>query len=132
MQLQHVAAYYTRRMRRIGPYSRRGVLDKLDRRSAEARLICEVRAELALHVGGKPSATQRAMIDRAAWLRLHIRLMDNRTAEGRELTELDSRTYLAWVNSLRLMMEALGPAVPMPDDKPTSLKAHLARQAVPA
>lgn len=119
-------------MRRIGPYSRRGVLDKLDRRSAEARFIREVRAELALHVGGKPSATQRAMIDRAAWLRLHIRLMDNRTAEGRELTELDSRTYLAWVNSLRLMMEALGPAVPMPDDKPTSLKAHLARQAVPA
>lgn len=116
-------------MRRIGPYSRRGVLDKLDRRSAEARFLRDVRTELTAHVGGKPSATQRALIERMAWLRLHMRLMDNRTAEGRELTELDSRTYLAWVNSLRLLTADLGPAVPLPDDKPRDLKTYLAQRA---
>jgi len=125
-------AYYARNMRSIGPYTRRGVLDKLDRRTAEARFLRDVRAELAQHVGGKPSATQRAMIDRASWLRLHIRLMDNKTAEGRALTEHDSRTYLAWVNSLRLMMEALGPAMPLPDAKPATLKDLLAQRQAAA
>ena len=120
-------------MRRIGPYSRRGVLDKLDRRSAEYRFLRAARAELAEHVGGNPSAAQRALIERAAWLRLHIRLMDNRTAEGRELTELDSRTYLAWVNSLRMMMAQLGPAVPLPSAKPATLADLIAsRQTAPA
>ena len=92
-----------------------------------------MRAELTAHVGGKPSATQRALIERMAWLRLHIRLMDNRTAEGRELTELDSRTYLVWVNSLRLLTADLGPAVVLPAGKPATLAGYLAaREATPA
>ena len=116
-------------MRRIGPYSRRGVLDKLDRRTAAARLIGAVRAELAAHVGGSPSATQRAIIERAAWLRLHLMLMDNKTAEGRALTELDSRTYLAWVGSLARLMIALGPPVPSPSERSPTLREHLERRA---
>ncbi len=120
-------------MQKIGPYSKRGTLDKLDRRTAEARLMRDVRAELTAHVGGKPDAVQRALIDRAAWLRLHIRLMDNRTSLGRELSERDSREYLAWCNSYRLLMESLGPAVPLPDAKPATLKDLLAsRQAAAA
>lgn len=120
-------------MRRLGPYSRRGVLDKLDRRSAEYHFLSDVRAELTAHVGGRPSAAQRALIDRMAWLRLHMRLMDNRTAEGRELTELDSRTYLAWVNSLRLLTADLGPEVPAPNATPATLAGYLAaREATPA
>ena len=118
-------------MRRIGPYSRRGVLDKLDRRTAEARLIREVRTELTAHVGGTPSATQRAMIERIAWLRLHLRLMDNRTADGREMTEHDSRTYLAWTGSLSRLMRDLGPAVPLPAARPRSLQAIIAGSAAP-
>ena len=119
-------------MHRLGPHSRRGVLDKLDRRSAEARFLADARAELTLHVGGKASATQKAMIERAAWLRLHIRLMDNRTAEGHALTEVDSRTYLAWVNSLRMLMVALGPEVPLPEAKPPTLAGYLAARQAPA
>lgn len=108
-------------------------MDKLDRRSAESRFLRDVRTELTAHVGGNPSAAQRAIIERMAWLRLHLRIMDNRTAEGRELTERDSRTYLAWVNSLRLLTADLGPAVPLPSDKPATLKDYLAqRQATPA
>ncbi len=58
--------------------------------------------------------------------------MDSRTASAKQMTELDSRTYLAWVGSLSRLMRELGPAIPLPDDKPASLKAHLARQALPA
>ena len=119
-------------MHRLGPHSRRGVLDKLDRRSAEARFLADVRAELIQHVGGKASATQKALIDQASWLRLHIRLMDNRTAEGHAMTETDSKTYLAWVNSLRQLMVALGPEVPPPASKPITLPEYLAAQRAAA
>ena len=43
-------------------------LAKLDQRTKEARLMRETRAELAAHVGGKPSAVQAAMIERACQL----------------------------------------------------------------
>jgi len=79
-------------------YTRRGKLDRLDHRSAEARFMAEVRAELTLHVGGAPTATQNALIDRAAWLRLHLRTMDNQTATGRAMTGVVQRgvTRRAW------------------------------------
>jgi hypothetical protein len=67
-----------------------------------------VRAELAAHVGGKPSATQRALIDRIAWLYLHIAMLDARSVERRHMTEHDSRTYLAWCNTLARTLRQLG------------------------
>jgi hypothetical protein len=42
-----------------------------DGRSADARLMQRTREALTLHVG-KPSATQRALIDRAARLTLYV------------------------------------------------------------
>lgn len=116
-------------MSTVGPYSRRSRLDKLDRRTAEARFMRDVRAELTAHVGGNPSATQAAMIDRAAWLRLHLRTMDNRTAENRSMSEPDTRTYLAWTGALRRVMDALGPAVPPPSERKPDLRQHLANRA---
>lgn len=68
----------------------------------------QVRAELTAHVGGQPSATQRALIDRAVWLSLHVAQLDARAAEGRGLTEHDSRTYLAWSNTLTRTLRQLG------------------------
>jgi hypothetical protein len=60
----------------------------------------ETRAELAAHVGGKPSAVQAAMIERACQLTLRIVAMDRKFAETGAQTDHDSRTYLAWSNSL--------------------------------
>ncbi len=120
-------------MPKIGPYSRPASMAKIDGRSADGRFLRRVRAELAQHVGGKPSATQYALIDRIAWLRLRIAAMDGNTALAKPMTEHDSRTYLAWVGTLDRLMRGLGPAVPLPDAKPATLKELLAqRQAAAA
>jgi hypothetical protein len=73
---------------------------KLDQRTKEARLMRETRAALVAHVGGKPSAVQSAMIERACQLTLRIVAMDRKFAETGAQTDHDSRTYLAWSNSL--------------------------------
>ena len=87
----------------------------LDGRSAAGRLLRRVRKELTDHLGGKPSPPQRVLVDRAAWLTLHMAQIDARTAEGRPMTEHDSRTYLAWSNTLTRLMRQLGTAgVPQP------------------
>jgi hypothetical protein len=58
-------------------------LAKLDQRTKEARLMRETRAALVAHVGGKPSAVQAAMIERACQLTLRIVAMDRKFAEDR-------------------------------------------------
>ncbi|HVC52761.1 MAG TPA: hypothetical protein VND87_12125 [Stellaceae bacterium] len=99
---------------RIGPYSRPHRLAMLDGRTREARLLQETRDALIEHVGGSPSATQRALIERAAWLQLRVAQLDVRIAEGATFSDHDSRTYLAWSNSLGRTLAALGlkPAAP--------------------
>jgi hypothetical protein len=110
---------------RLGPYSTRKKAGTVDGRTREA-LLRRVRADLTKHVGGNPSATQQALIERAAWLSLHIALLDERTvrtlakardgrltrdemlAAGATLSESDSRQYLAWTNSLAKVMGQLG------------------------
>ena len=115
-------------MNPIGPYSRPHSLAKLDGRTREARLMRDFRARLFEHLRGKPSATQLALIDRAAWLALHVAQLDQRTAAGGVMTEHDSRTYLAWSNSLTRTLRELGMEganSPAPPD----LRTHLARKA---
>jgi hypothetical protein len=84
------------------------MLQKLDGRTKEGRLLRDVRSELVSHVGGRPSATQKALIERAVWLSLHVAQIDARMADGRALTEHDSRTYLAWSNTLTRTLRQLG------------------------
>ena len=92
----------------LGPYSRPSVLAKLDGRTREARLLAEVRADLTFHLGGSPSATQRRMIERAAWLSLHVAQLDAKVAEGGTMTAHDARSYLAWNNTLTRTLRQLG------------------------
>jgi hypothetical protein len=68
-----------------------------------------VREDLTAHIGGNPTAPQAALIDRAAWLQLHVSLMDAKTLEeGGPLSERDSRQYLAWSNALTRILRDLG------------------------
>lgn len=94
--------------RSLGPYSRPATLAKLDQRTKEARLVRETRAELVAHVGGKPSATQRALIERAVQLTLRVALMDRKFTEAGHTSERDSREYLAWSNSLARTLREIG------------------------
>ena len=78
-------------------------------RTREGRLLKRMRVELIAHVGGKPSATQRAMIDQCAQLRLRLAVMDRAFAQsGGAMTAHDTRTYLAWANSYSRLLRQLG------------------------
>ncbi len=114
----------------IGPYSRPAALAKLDGRTKEARLVRETRAALLEHVAGKPSATQAALIERAVQLTLRIAAMDRKFAETGAQTEHDSRCYLAWSNSLRLLLRDLG--LKGAASAPPSLAEHLAARSAAA
>src|SRR5207253_1309538 len=88
-----------RKAHRVGPHSRPHNLAKLDGRTKEAQLLCRVREELTQHVGGRPTAVQRALIERCVWLSLRLAMLDKKIASGRDFTQIDSNTYLAWSNS---------------------------------
>jgi hypothetical protein len=114
-------------MSTLSRYSAPNALAKLDGRTREARLMQQVRNELTEHVGGSPSATQRALIERAVNLSVRIAVMDQRFAETATQTEHDSRTYLAWSNTLTRTMRSLGlngPSSPSVDLGSTPTKNH--------
>lgn len=110
----------------IGPYSNPDAIAKLDKRTREARLLRKVRDELHDHLGGTLTVTQRAMVERAAMLTLHISLMDAKALEGNGLAERDSRQYLAWNNALMKVLKALGTDKPKSKPAAPSLKDFLA------
>jgi len=114
----------------IGPHSRPHPLAKMDQRTKEARLLRELRAELTAHVGDRPSATQRALIEQAVQIRLRLAMMDRKFAKIGEMTEHDSRTYLAWSNSYSRLLRQLG--LKGAAEKPQSLAEILAEAAAPA
>jgi hypothetical protein len=99
---------YTPVMPRLGPYSRTATLAKMDQRTREARLVRGTRAALFAHVGGTPSIVQQTLIERACQLQIRIAMMDRDFANGYVQTEHDSRTYLAWSNSLTRTLRELG------------------------
>jgi hypothetical protein len=66
------------------------------------------RIALRAHVGGKPSIVQQTLIERACQLQIRIAMMDRDFANGFQQTEHDSRTYLAWSNSLTRTLRELG------------------------
>ena len=112
-------------MPKLNPYSSNAALSKLDGRTKEARLANGLRADLIQHVGEKPSTTQLMLINQAVQLQLHIALLDRKSAE-RELTDHDSRYYLAWCNSLSRLLRQIGlKSAPQPRQ---SLTEHLAQR----
>lgn len=104
-------------------------LARMDGRTKAARLLRETRADLVAHVGGRPSATQAAMIEQAAQLQLRLAVMDRKFAETGAQTDHDSRTYLAWSNSLSRLLCRLG--IKGAAQRGPSLAEHLASRAEP-
>jgi len=100
----------------------------VDGRTWQARHLAKMRRELSAHVGGAPSAPQRALIDRAAQLSLQVTIMDRRTAKGWCMSEHDSRVYLAWSGHLSRVLAQIGNHLAPPSKLPT-LAEHLAARA---
>ncbi len=67
-----------------------------------------VRSQLTAHVGGKPSAPMQMLIERAAWLTIHVAQLDAKAVSGGTISEHDQRTYLAWSNTLTRTLRTLG------------------------
>jgi hypothetical protein len=97
-----------RRRPRLGPYSRPHALTTVDGRCRVARTIREFAQALVAHVG-EPTAAQNVIIRQASIKHAKLLMLTDQILEGTE-PDLDcaSRTYLAWSNSLRRDLEALG------------------------
>jgi hypothetical protein len=122
--IKHMASPATR----IGPYSRRIRLGKLDRRTREGKYVAEKEAALVQHLGGADavSAAQRILIRRVAIDLLQLELLDVKLCTA-EWSDHDARTAGGLRNSVRLALRDLGlsaPPAPVP-----SLSQHLALRA---
>jgi hypothetical protein len=114
-------------MPKLGPQSTSTQLHKLDGRTQLAKRAKCLREELVQHVGGSPSATQKALIQQAVMLQMRIDMMDSATMEGLAMNSGDDRRYLAWANSLTRLMRQLGQkSAPRPA---VTLAAHIANRA---
>jgi hypothetical protein len=94
--------------RKVTPHSRLLRRGCVDGRSREGRFLRAVRSELAEMVGGEPTPAQRAIIDRVAWLRLHVTLLDEKVGSGAILSDHDVRHYLSYTNAIVRAMARLG------------------------
>jgi hypothetical protein len=97
----------------LGPHSRaidRGAVGGIiDGRSREGRFLRTYERALVEHVGGRPSVTQRCIIQRAARLALHLELMDERSLAGDHVfTTHDHLHYVSWSNALARLLARLG------------------------
>jgi hypothetical protein len=110
--------------RASGPYAGLARLSAPDLRTRYGRILKGVRDDLTRHVGDRPSATQKMLIERAAQLSLRVAMMDDQAATGKALTDHDSRTYLAWSNTLTRTLRQLG--LNGAEVGPRSLREHYA------
>jgi hypothetical protein len=80
----------------------------IDGRSKAGRVLIATRRALIAHLGGEDrlSPPQRALVERCAALQLSICALDQRIIDG-TFTDYDSKTYLAWSNSLTRCLVAL-------------------------
>lgn len=85
----------------------------LDGNAPEAHFLRRVQKDLVEHVGGSPTAPQRAIIAKIAWAELRCLLLDKKLIESRE-TPYDHDTYLAHANSLSRWYKLLGIKQPEP------------------
>jgi hypothetical protein len=111
--------------RKITPHSRLLARGCVDGRSREGRFLSACRDELAQHVGGNPSPAERVLIDRLAWLRLHVTLIDEKVSGGSPMSAHDQRAYMAFSNAISRGMRQLG--LKGVAARPLTLDEHLRR-----
>jgi hypothetical protein len=110
-----------RPLRLASPYAKTSTLLRLDGRRREVRLLRETRAALMAHVGERPTATQKALVEICASLQLYVSLFDAKALREGGLGERDSRQYLAYSNSLTRALARLGLNKAAQEPKPPPL-----------
>ncbi len=97
-----------KRTHRIGPWSRNGVLTRLDLRTREGKFARAVHQELVKQVGGEPTAAEQLLIKLATLKALRVALMADSIMTREAIDERVDRQFLAWANSLRRDLDVLG------------------------
>ena len=112
-----------------GPYSRLLARGSVRGNSRNGRFLAAAREELTNHLGGGPlTAAQRILVERIAWLRLHVALFDEKVANrDGPMTDRDRASYLAFSNSLVRATRELG--LERVTDKPPTLAEYLASKS---
>ena len=98
-------------------------------RSAEGRLFFGTIADLTTHVGGKPTPVQRELINRLAWLAVHLSMFDRDMVETGQLSARNAKQYLAWSNTQRLLLRELDSMGVEPTKPAASLAEYLASRS---
>ena len=93
--------------RPIGPYSRPGILAKLDWRTRDMRRLRAFIADMTAHLGD-PSAVEREIISRAAVKKLRLEKFDERAFVDGGLSDRDRREAYGLENSFRRDLQVLG------------------------
>ncbi len=94
----------------LGGHSSVERLLKVDGRTRTGKLMRDIRAALVEHVGGEANAAQQLIIHAATIKIMRCILIERRVLSEQSLDEGDRHQYLAWSNSLRRDLEALGVA----------------------
>jgi hypothetical protein len=81
---------------------------RLHGNSAPRRAAAKLRTDLIAHCGNRPSATQLAIIEQAAELKVRLAVMDQEFIRTGRRSAHASRDYLAWSNSLVRLLRQLG------------------------
>jgi hypothetical protein len=92
----------------VGPFSRDRSLTTLDKRTKAGRVLRQTRIDLADHVGGNPTAAERLIIESAAVKATRLFLLSEKLLAGGDISSESDHHALAWLNSLRLDLSALG------------------------
>ena len=92
----------------VGGYASVERLLKVDGRTKSGRLMREIRLALVEHIGGEANAAQQLLIHAATIKIMRCILVERRVLSEQSLDEGDRHQYLAWSNSLRRDLEALG------------------------
>jgi hypothetical protein len=96
----------------------------LDGRSKLARAMRAVKADLTTALGNDPSPQERILIDRCVYKLFRVTLFEAATLAGEKGAD---EHYLAWSNSLRLDLLAIGLDHMKP--KPLDLASYMREQA---
>jgi hypothetical protein len=85
-----------------------GKVPSHDGRSWQALFRKRLRASLLQHLGGRATITQNCLIDAAVDIALELEVMRRRRDENGGLTMHDARAFLAYQNTFRRHLLALG------------------------
>ncbi len=93
---------------KVGPFSRDRAISTLDKRTKAGRVLRTVISDLTDHIGGAPSAAEALIIQSAALKATRLHLLSEKLLAGGDMAEASDHHALAWLNSMRLDLAALG------------------------